>query len=108
MLGQVQNFSRKRFGSNSSESVFYVHTLSLPLFALLSDELWAHASKWSSSPQLADAVTAVQWASYLPLAVVGQLPFTWAIVVVNIVSQYVGGVVLGGHGWPSSSLSSSL
>ena len=94
MLGQAQNYARKHYGSNSNESLFYVHALSLPLFALMGGDLATHSALWSQSPPSADLLPLPTSLQQLPgvafiLLPLAQLPIMWMIVLANVISQYV-------------------
>ncbi len=82
LLGQTQNFARKRYGSQPDESLFYTHALSLPLFLVLGGDIMGHWSQWSASPPSA------QVAPYLAgVPLVGPLPIMWLLIVLNVATQ---------------------
>ena len=70
--------------------MFYVHTLSLPLFAVMGNDLLAHAALWTASPAVVDAVpTNLSTLLSSGMALIGSVPVMWAVVAVNVISQYV-------------------
>jgi hypothetical protein len=91
LLGQVQNYARKRYGSHPNESLFYTHALSLPLFLALGGDIVGHWRQWTTSPTV-EAVA--PYLAQLPL--VSSLPVMWLLVIVNVVTQCVTS-----ERWPS-------
>lgn len=101
ILANYQEWTSKQFGRAPREAMFYMHTMSLPLFALTLPDLLARASAWSASGPTGEVLMEKLAASALgalpllkPLLGVALLPISWVpvmwtYVAINVVSQYV-------------------
>lgn len=85
-LGQFQDWLRVQYPKAPRESLFYVHTLSLPFFLAVAGDLTTHAALWARSRPTA-LVLGRALPSWLPLHWADALPYMWALVALNVVSQ---------------------
>lgn len=113
VLSNMQSIASSKYGKAPEESLFYTHTLSVPMFLLAAPTLLEHARLWTASAPTGDVVQAYleaggymaaadgsggapglvggayAWALSLATAPLAGVPVMWTYVVLNVVSQYV-------------------
>nr|XP_029523239.1 UDP-xylose and UDP-N-acetylglucosamine transporter [Oncorhynchus nerka] len=76
-MGIFQETLYKQYGKHSKEALFYNHCLPLPVFLLLSSDIYNHGVLFSQS-------TPVE------VPVIGQaVPVMWLYLLINVITQYV-------------------
>lgn len=75
VLGHLQGEVYRKYQTNPSENMLYLHLMPLPLFILIGDDLGSHFTLWNQSE---------------PFFLFGfSIPWLWFLVLLNILTQYI-------------------